>query len=250
MSPETVVILTVIIVAVIFLALAGYFVYSFAYQLWRTGRLAFSFFRAFPPTITIVGANIIPLAGVIWFSWSPFEALFTYWVQTVIIYRFALAKLKRVTEFSPPERSLRVMAFDVRKARKAVPVEKLIRDFKSVSKFGMISTIVFLIFMAGYISKGSFGIDLIFHSAKEFLISIQESWGAILIGSTAFLAHHSYSYSFNFIGKKEFLQADLAQQLRIPITRIGTIWAAVFMFASFLIQGFVAGGKNPLISLT
>jgi hypothetical protein len=45
--------------------------------------------------LTLV-ANLLPLAGVAWWGWDAFEVLILYWMQTVLIFGFALLRIRKV----------------------------------------------------------------------------------------------------------------------------------------------------------
>lgn len=46
--------------------------------------------------LSIVAGNMLPLAGVLWFNWSIFELVLTYWAETVIIFFYTHLKILRV----------------------------------------------------------------------------------------------------------------------------------------------------------
>ncbi|MDP3696681.1 MAG: DUF6498-containing protein [Candidatus Taylorbacteria bacterium] len=200
-------------------------------------RPIFLFLKTYPSVISIVAVNLMPLIGVIWFGWSSFSILFTYWVQTGIIGYFSLLKIKKVAEFSPAELPIRVMAFAVRRSKKAKLVTEIIRDYRGVYLFGMVASIIPLIFFTGYASKGVFNFSVFSSSFYITALAVRDSFGIIVFGSLLFVLNHGYSYIVNFVGKKEFLHSNLAIQLSDPIERVGTIWAAVFLGITML--GFI-----------
>lgn len=44
-------------------------------------------------TLIAFAGNLIPLAGVLYWGWDPFQLLMLYWMETVIVAGFALARL-------------------------------------------------------------------------------------------------------------------------------------------------------------
>ena len=197
----------------------------------------FLFLKQYPSVIGIVAVNLIPLAGVIWYDWKPFAVIFTYWVQTGIIGFFSLLKIKKVAEFSEPEQKIRVIAFQVSRRGPARPVSQIIKDYIGVYFFGMAVSFLILMFYNGYAEADTFNLNVFINSFYLLYSSLLESAGVIAFGSLSFFLNHGYSYFFNFIGKKEFLQSDLALEFEAPIERVGTIWAAVFLTVTTL--GFI-----------
>lgn len=210
-------------------------------------RFIFLFFRTYPSVISIVAVNLMPLAGVIFYDWDPFALLFIYWIQTGIIGYFSFLKIKKVCENEPPERSIRVMAFAVRKSRRAKPTQEIIRDYKGILLFGMISSMVLLILFTGYASKKSINWDILYYSFPAVWASIHGSFWVITLGSFSFFINHGYSYFSNFLGKKEYLHSNLEEQLTFPIERVGSIWAAIFIAITVL--GFIPHLLTVIISL-
>lgn len=44
-------------------------------------------------TLIALAGNLIPLAGVVYWGWDPFQLLMLYWMETVIVAGFALARI-------------------------------------------------------------------------------------------------------------------------------------------------------------
>lgn len=199
--------------------------------------VVFLFIQNYPSVVTIVAVNLMPLMGVVWYDWDPFAVLFIYWIQTGIIGYFSFLKIKKVCEYEPPERRIQVIAFTVRKSSRAQPTSKIIRDYRGVLLYGMISSLVLLIFFTGYASKKTLGWDILYYSFPAVWASISGSFLAISLGSFSFFLNHGYSYFFNFLGKKEYLNSNLEEQLTFPIERVGSIWGAIFIAITVL--GFI-----------
>lgn len=215
--------------------LAAKAVSTLASRIPDTSATAFNFLRQYPSVIGIIAVNLIPFAGVVWYDWKPFSVIFIYWLQTGIIGFFSLLKIKKVTDFSPPEHKIRVMAFAVRPSGRARPVAEIIRDFVGVYAFGMFTSLLFLVFFTWFDSIDAFSFRSLLGSPLAFVAAIQESFGVILLGTMTFFLNHGYSYIFNFVGKKEFLRSDLPAQLSDPIDRVGMIWGSLFITGTTLV---------------
>ena len=223
------------------------YVFSYPKEVSEVVRTVFLFLKAYPSVISIVAVNLVPLVGVAWFGWNPFSIIFTYWVQTGIIGYFSWRKIKKVAESSPAELPINVMAFAVRRSKKPRPIAQIIRDYIGVYIFGMVASVIFLIFFTGYASQGIFNLKVFSGSFYITALAIRDSFGVIVLGSLLFFLNHGYSYMLNFVGKKEFLRSDLPTQLSDPIERVGTIWAAVFLGITML--GFIPNLMAILIVL-
>ena len=53
-------------------------------------RLAF---RLSPSALVLVAANLVPLAGVLFFGWSVFSTLLLFWVENVIVGAFNVLRM-------------------------------------------------------------------------------------------------------------------------------------------------------------
>lgn len=49
-------------------------------------------------TLVALAGDLVPLAGVLYWNWDPFQLLMLYWMETVIVAGFALARLGTVPE--------------------------------------------------------------------------------------------------------------------------------------------------------
>ena len=67
------------------------------------------------PVLFLIGANLVPLLGVVAFGWSLFELIFVYWLENGIIGAFNLARMATVQGGSagPTERLGRMAFFTV-----------------------------------------------------------------------------------------------------------------------------------------
>ena len=46
-----------------------------------------------PSAVGLVVANVVPLAGVVWFGWDLFGVMWLYWAESGVIGAFALARI-------------------------------------------------------------------------------------------------------------------------------------------------------------
>ena len=187
------------------------------------------FLKEYPSVIAIVSTNLIPLAGVIWFDWSLFSLLMSYWFQSITIGYFSMAKLKRVAEFAPEPQNVRVIAFALQRAGHARPPEIIIREFKGVYIFGLVASFIAIMIITGLNEAGGLDRSFFYKTIPALIREFQGTFGTVAIGAISFLFHHTYSYFSNFIGKSEFQRTTLRRQLEMPLGRVGTIWGATFL---------------------
>src|SRR5437899_11071768 len=49
--------------------------------------------RVSPSALVLVAANLVPLAGVLFFGWSVFSTLLLFWVENVIVGAFNVLRM-------------------------------------------------------------------------------------------------------------------------------------------------------------
>lgn len=49
-------------------------------------------------TLIALGGNLVPLVGLLYWNWDPFQLLMLYWMETVIVAAFALARVAAVPQ--------------------------------------------------------------------------------------------------------------------------------------------------------
>ena len=141
----------------------------------------------------LLGANAVPLYGVIFWGWSIVDILFLYWAESGIIGLFSIPKI--------------ILAKDKSNGATNLLVRIILSGF-FVEHFG-----AFMLFH-GYI---------LYSITSEFLkLSVDPLtllWAA-RYALAALLVSHGYSFITNFIGKREMELASSSQLMLYPYRRI------------------------------
>jgi len=136
--------------------------------------------RLSPSALVLVAANLVPLAGVLFFGWSVFATLLLFWVENVIVGGFNVLRML----WAQPDNPLIWVA-------KAGTIPFFIFHY------GMFTTVhgVFVLTLFGGVNQRGFP------GPSTFLHAVQAAgiWPAAL----ALAASHGVSFAFNYIGAGE-----------------------------------------------
>ncbi len=161
-----------------------------------------------PSALVLIAANLVPLAGVVFFGWSVFATLLLFWVENVVVGAF---NALRMVSAQPTNR--------------AVWATKLWLVPFFLFHYGMFTTVhgVFVLAMFG----GSI-FDAGFPGPGTFVGAVRAAgiWPAAL----ALVASHGVSFAVNYLGAGEYRTADLVSLLWRPYGRV------------MLLHGVILGG--------
>jgi len=182
-------------------------------------RLAF---RLSPSALVLVAANLVPLAGVLFFGWSVFSTLLLFWVENVIVGAFNVLRML----VAQPQIGVMWAA-------------KLFMIPFFTFHYGMFVTVhglfVLTLFGGGFSGRG-------FPTAATFAHAVQvagiapAAWGLAL--------SHAVSFAFNYIGTGEYKSALVPALMFRPYGRV-MVLHIVILGGGFL----VATLGSPLIPL-
>jgi hypothetical protein len=182
----------------------------------------------------LVGVNLVPLAGVMFWGWRVHEIVFLYWIENLVI---GAANLLRI-RVAVPDSMLDL-------AKRGIDM--------SAWELGLAKAMLGAFFFAHY---GAFC-----YGHGELLASMfpyeegggqGNSLGSVfgrmlfdsnaLVAITAIVVSHAYSYFHNYIGKGEYLRANMGDLMTRPYKRIGVthIFVIVGGFALVMIDSPVA----------
>ena len=172
---------------------------------------------ASPSSLALIIANLVPLAGAAFLGWKLSDVMVLYWAESAIIGFFNICKIAVIGRWF---------------ALLAVPF--------FVGHFGGFMAVHFLfvysIFVEGMQDGGSAG-DL-----REVAALFVALWPALL----ALFLSHGYSFFANFLGRREYLDRTVRNQMAEPYTRI------VFMHLVLIFGGgltLILGGPTPVLLL-
>ena len=172
--------------------------------------------RLSPSALVLVAANLVPLAGVLFFGWSVFATLLLFWVENVIVGAFNVLRML----WAQPDNPLLWVA-------KAAMIPFF------VIHYGIFTTIhgVFVLTLFGGLHERGFpGPTTFFHAVQGAGI-----WPAAL----ALAASHGVSFAVNYIGAGEYRTAQLALLMSRPYGRV-MVLHVVIIGGGFLVQALGA----------
>ena len=138
-----------------------------------------------PSALFLIAMNLVPLFGVVQFGWSVGSLLLIYWLETVVIGVFNLAKIITAGMDEP----------------------------SFAQGCGVAFMAVFFVFHFGMFSFGHF----IF--IRE-LFGAPAIDTAALIAVTGLALSHAFSFAVNWLGKREFSAVTPGEQMVKPYNRV------------------------------
>ncbi len=212
--------------------------------------------------VVLIGANLIPLAGVLIWGWNTFQVVVLYWLENVIIGGINI--LKMLTCAPDPDRIDMVKKAKQRIAERAgsprgEEAERL-GEFEGMikthgGKLGMLnhgSKLFFIPFFTvhyglfcfvhgafvfsllentgrpGGFPEGGPGLDGLLNLIRE-AVAAGGIWAAM-----ALVFSHLFSFAFNYLGKGEFRRTVVPVLMMAPYGRVVVLHMAV-LFGAFAI---------------
>ncbi len=163
-----------------------------------------------------MAANLVPLIGVLFFDWSLFTIMFVFWMESAVIGFFNILKLVIVANI----------------------LSIIMVPFFVVHYGAFMSGHLVFIFALFSPEEASFSG---FFPPPDLLAShIMKVWPAFL----GVCLSHGISFSYNFIGKKEFRRSTPEKQMMAPYGRI-ILMHLTIIFGGWLILALGA----PILAL-
>ncbi len=159
-----------------------------------------------PSVIILLLVNIIPMAGVIYFSWDVFAIMILYWLESVIVGFLNVVRMIKINNNSLN------------------------------SKFIPFFIVHFTIFMFVYLF---FILSIFkphlneFNNQVEGIVSLFKYFSNIFISFSLLFLSHGISFAYNFVYKKEYKKINLKKQMLKPYRRI-VIMHFVLIFSSII----------------
>ncbi len=167
-------------------------------------------------TLVLVLANLVPLAGALFWNWNLGLVMVLYWAESAIIGFFNLCKIIVVGRWA---------------ALFAGPF--------FVGHFGGFMAVHFL-FLYTIFVQGSFSDTSASGSLQDVGRLFLDLWPAL----GALFFSHGYSFFRNFIGRREYIGRTVQNQMSEPYTRI------IFMHLVLIFGGALTlalGGATPVL---
>lgn len=145
-----------------------------------------------PSTLVLIAANLVPLLGTLLWDWNLGAVLVLYWAESGIIGLFNIAKMAVIGRW------MAVLAGPF-----------------FLGHFGGFMAVHFLFLYTLFI-KGPGSSDPAGTSLDEVALLFTSLWPALL----ALFLSHGYSFFSNFLGRQEYRQLTLQEQMSRPYSRV------------------------------
>jgi len=158
--------------------------------------------------VLIIGINLFPVLGVMFFDWSVHTALFQYWLESVVVYAIGLVRLLVV----------------IRKRHITDTIQRL-------------QVVIFALFFGGWAALQlpmmqvllfDGPVDSTITSAFIYFASLY-SWPLMIAVLGAYLWQYLRPLYRDFIRKREYVQQDVSQQFSFPLRRYIVISGAIVL---------------------
>lgn len=182
-----------------------------------------------PSVLVLLLANLVPLAGVVFFGWSVFPVMLLFWLENVVVGIFNVLKLICVG------------------GRGAQHVIKFFLVPFFCFHYGIFTLVhgvfVFALFGAGQFTSQNVFPD--FQQLRDFVANQHLGWAVL-----ALVVSHGFSFVWNFILRGEYLATNVAVLMAQPYGRVVVLHVAI-IGSGFLIiaMGAPAAGLALLVAL-
>ena len=169
-----------------------------------------------PSSLVLIAANIVPLLGAVFWNWDLGLLMLLYWAESAVIGFFNVCKIAVIGKWMAPGAALFFLGH-----------------------FGGFMAIHFLFLNALFLQDtgGSGSVDASLREVAELFLGI---WPALL----ALFISHGFSFISNFLGRQEYRQRTMREQMSEPYSRI------IFMHMVIIFGGAVSmmlGETAPVI---
>lgn len=182
-------------------------------------------------TISLIIANLVPLAGVLFWDWSIFQIFLLYWAESGVIGFYNIPKMLIVSIY---RKGLAVISDK--------PTEIISNLDVSYPKYlalglGIFDTIFFIIHFGVFLVAHLAFINGVFGNIPEmtggelfppiqFFIALLYSISGGLI---SLFISHTISFFSNFIGQKEYLNTTISRQMYAPYPRVLVMHVSIIL---------------------
>ena len=182
-----------------------------------------------PSVLVLLLANLVPLAGVVFFGWSVLPVMFLFWLENVVVGIFNVLKLICVG------------------GRGAQHVIKFFLVPFFCFHYGIFTLVhgvfVFALFGAGQFTSQNVFPD--FQQLRDFVANQHLGWAML-----ALVLSHGFSFVWNFILRGEYLATNVVVLMAQPYGRVVVLHVAI-IGGGFLIiaMGSPTAGLTLLVML-
>ena len=179
--------------------------------------------RLTPSAVVLIGANLVPLVGVLFLGWTLFATLLLFWLENVTVGVFSVLQMLAARPREP-------LAWGA----------KLFMVPFFIFHYGMFTTVhgVFVMSLFGNAPIRGFPTPAVFYHAVQAT--------GVGAAALAFVLSHGVSFALNYIGGGEYRSANLALLMSRPYGRV-MVLHAVILLGGFLVQ--LVGSPVPALAL-
>lgn len=165
---------------------------------------------------TLVGANLVPLVGVVWWNWSVLEILVVYWLESGIIGLFNVARIL-LAEGEPGESavSVRVMSVPINQDT-AEPWRSVALVTGFLGLYGLF-----------WVGHGFFVLSVLPAIAGSPGWTVQESLLPIGLAVTSMLVSHGTSFGTTYLRGGEYRDTAARNLVVRPLPRVFVLQASI-----------------------
>jgi hypothetical protein len=177
----------------------------------------------FPSAILLILVNLFPIYGVIFLKWNPFDVILLYWTENIIIGMFNFLRML----FAQGKSSFSVLSPFLAGGTPGGFVVNLGLGIFFLFHYGIFTFV-----------HGTFLGFLVFPRTTFFL---DKDFSGVGIFMLALTISHGFSFLYNYIGKKEYLERNIQQQMMAPYGRITVIHLTIIFggFVSAILPNYV-----------
>lgn len=194
-----------------------------------------------PSAILLIIANLIPVIGVIFFKWNPYDILLLYWIENIVIGLYNVPRILRAKGNQFPDNGASVYKQSITTVTINGKTTTTVDNNPELPSFNRKDSAKHLAFFFivhyGLFTLGH-GVFLIqFISNKSSFLINNDYWG-LLAFLTALVISHGYSYLSNYIGKQEY-------NFRSPTRQMFTPYGRILITHVIILVGAIAANMLP-----
>lgn len=195
----------------------------------------------------LVGFNLVPLAGVVWWGWDLWTILVLYWIENGIVGAFNIARILTAQGSVLPGLS--------RWRMNGRPINELARGgiaaFFTVH-YGVfwLGHGVFVLIALPLIAGGSSGVEGVIFNPEGSGPPAGPDWGLVLLGAIGLAMSHGASFGLNYIGRGEYRTMSPTQLMLAPYGRVVALHLTIILGATVSIAlGTPIGALVVLVTI-
>lgn len=167
----------------------------------------------FPSAILLILVNLLPIYGVIFLNWNPFDVILLYWTENIVIGMFNFFRML----FAQGKFPSLVVSSNLGVGTPGGFLMNLGLGIFFLFHYGMFTLV-----------HGIFVGVLVFPKTTFFLNGDSSGIGIFMLALTI---SHGFSFLYNYIWKKEYLERNVQQQMMAPYGRIVVIHMTIILGA-------------------